>query len=173
MSKLKSYRSCWISLGCPEGETTTISELQEELSDFLYYAPPIRLETLTMKCPVCRATYRSSGVREQGLGSWEMPIPHRDLLPDTLNVTAVGLISRRSFTFTTGQSGITDRQFRHFKQGYPAATTWNNQALALYVNNAFSCPGRTTLGTARRVSAGARRLGKARHPPSTGPICKG
>jgi len=39
MSKLKSYRSCWISLRTlAEGETTTISELQEELSDFLYYA---------------------------------------------------------------------------------------------------------------------------------------
>jgi len=45
-----------------------------------------------MKCPVCRATYRSSGVREQGLGARKMPIP-RNLLPDTLNCHRCGVIS--------------------------------------------------------------------------------
>jgi len=64
-----------------------------------------------------------------------MPIPHRNLLPDTLVVTAVGLISPLIH--------IHDRAIWYHRQAIQAlqagdypATTWNNQALALYVNNA-------------------------------------
>lgn len=91
-----------------------------------------------MKCPVCRATYRSSGVRAQGLGARENANPHtRNLLPDPLNCHRCGVD-------LSPLIHIHDRAIWYHRQAiqalqagdYPAATTWNNQALALNVNNA-------------------------------------
>jgi len=104
-----------------------------------------------------------------------MPIPHPEPAPDTPELSPPGLISPLIH--------IHDRAIWYHRQaiqalqaGLPAATTWNNQALALYVNNAAFHALAGQLWAPRRVSAGARRLGKARHlNPSTRllmPICK-
>ncbi len=91
-----------------------------------------------MKCPVCRATYRSSAVREQGLGARGNAFPlTRNLIPNPLNCHRCGVD-------LSPLIHIHDRAIWHHRQAiqalqagdYPIATTWNNQALALYVNNA-------------------------------------
>jgi len=80
-----------------------------------------------MKCPVCRATYRSSGAASS----------HPRSLSDSLNC-------HRCRADLSPLIHVHDQAIWHHRRAiqalqeghYPAATTWNNQALALSLNNA-------------------------------------
>ncbi|MBV9385928.1 MAG: hypothetical protein JOZ78_05825 [Chroococcidiopsidaceae cyanobacterium CP_BM_ER_R8_30] len=91
-----------------------------------------------MKCPVCRATYRSSGVRVQGLGARENANSNtRNLIPQTLNCHRCG-VDLSPLIYIHDQAIWYHRQAIQALQvgDYLAATNWNHQALALDINNA-------------------------------------
>lgn len=81
-----------------------------------------------MKCPVCRATYRSSGAANS----------HSDALSAPLNCHRCG-------ADLSPLIHIHDRAIKYHRQAiqalqakdYSAATIWNNQALALYSHADF------------------------------------
>ncbi|NJP12106.1 MAG: hypothetical protein HC866_23750 [Leptolyngbyaceae cyanobacterium RU_5_1] len=84
-----------------------------------------------MKCPVCRATYRSSGVRETASSN------SQTLIPNSRNCHRCGvdlspLIQIHDQAIWYHRQAI---QALH-AENYSAATTWNDQALSLHHNNA-------------------------------------
>lgn len=89
-----------------------------------------------MKCPVCRATYRSSRTKDQEKGESSTFGPP-DQLPKTLNCHRCG-------ADLSPLIHLHDQALWYYRQAiqalqagnYPAAITWNNQALALCRNNA-------------------------------------
>jgi len=99
-----------------------------------------------------------------------MPIPHtRNLAPGYPELSLLWLIFSPLISHSRPGNRHHRRQFRHFKCGITLQLTWNCAALASMSTMPLSCPGRTTLGTARRGLAGARRSGKkiASQTPST------
>jgi len=89
-----------------------------------------------MKCPVCRATYRPPITQDQEAGE-DSTSPPQDLPTHTLNCHRCGVD-------LSPLIHIHDQALWYYRQAiqalhsgnYPAATTWNHQALALYGNNA-------------------------------------
>jgi tetratricopeptide (TPR) repeat protein len=89
-----------------------------------------------MKCPVCRATYRSPSTRDQEQGE-DSTFQSPDLLPKLLNCHRCGVDLSPLIQIHDQALWYYCQAIQALQAGnYPAAITWNNQALALCSNNA-------------------------------------
>ncbi len=91
-----------------------------------------------MKCPVCRATYRSPGIRNRGAEVREITNPSpQSPIPSSLTCHRCG-------ADLSPLIHLHDQAIWYYRQAiqalqtgnYAVATAWNNQALALHHNNA-------------------------------------
>ena len=91
-----------------------------------------------MKCPVCRATYRSSRVRAQGAVTREdANLYTQSPIPKTLNCHRCGVDLSPLISIYDQAIWYHRQAIEALQAGdYLTATIWNNQALALYTNNA-------------------------------------
>lgn len=88
-----------------------------------------------MKCPVCRATYRPPSTKQEvGEDATSQP---QDLLPHPLNCHRCGVDLSPLIQIHDQALWYYHQAIQAMHAGnYPAAVTWNNQALALYGNHA-------------------------------------
>lgn len=87
-----------------------------------------------MKCPVCRAIYRSPG-RDQEVRDANFGTP--DQIPAALNCHRCGVDLSPLIHLHDRAVWYHRKAIQALQAGdYPAATAWNEQALALYANNA-------------------------------------